>query len=109
MHLYVVPCPSPLSFSSSSISGVASTRLDVCLDLFHSLSLLASIPKTSPYPYPMASRDTSTIGVKGAAMELAEILALKVKELEATQLHTVALSMGKLRIDDVNVTCRERP
>ena len=63
-------------------AGAASTcRLDVSLDLFHSLSL--SKPSTSPYPQSIAAPlRTSTV----AAMALAEALALRVKELLGSRL-----------------------
>eukprot|EP00435_Cladocopium_sp_Y103_P017269 s1193_g4.t1 len=99
-------CTGFLSALDSWASAGVGTRLDVSLDLFHSLSLLASKPSTSPYPQPIATA-TAPTGTPGptstSAMALAEALALRVKELEATQLHTCALAMGKLRVDDVNV------
>lgn len=89
------------ALDSWASTGAGTCRLDVSLDLFHSLSL-ASKPSTSPYPQPIATAPMAA-APSTSAMALAETLALRVKELEAPQLHTCALAMGKLRVDDVNV------
>lgn len=63
----------------TSNAGAATCRLDVSLDLFHSLSL-ASKPSTSPYPQPIATAPMAA-APSTSAMALAETLALRVKEL----------------------------
>ncbi|CAJ1370853.1 unnamed protein product, partial [Effrenium voratum] len=81
-------CPRFLrTLDAWAVDGVLGMRLDVCLDLFSSLALLTEYQSPG----------------RAAAKELAETLALKVRELEASQLHTATLAMGKLRIDQPEV------
>ena len=93
-------CPRLMALMETwSSAGVSGSRLDVCLDLFHSLSLFEAL-SPSPWPSPVPR-----VAVRNpvAVKELAESLALRVKDLEAPQLHTAVLAMGKLRVDDPNV------
>lgn len=95
-------CMGFLKALDSWAETAGNAKLEVCLELFHSLSLLATMrQKASPWPSPVSSVPEAVSPV--AVKHLAETLALKVKELEAPQLHTAALAMGKLRINDFQV------
>ena len=93
-------CPDFLEALDTWAAGAEIRKLEPCLDLLQSLAAFAALEGSLRWPSPKPFGQLAPSLAPVAVRELAGLLGRRVKELEPSQLHTAALAMGKLRVQD---------